>query len=401
MNNYMTIFSFALLLSLCPAANAETLEELLVRKGIISQSEAAQSSSGRVSYDKGLKVDFPDKGNGVKLFSLIQPRYQFTDQDAESGKNNSSSFQMKRARIYASGYALQKEFTFALMTDLVGSTSSEGAMSPDLQDAIVEYHPSPSWDVRMGQFLVPFVRESLQAYTQQFPEFSVATTNFALFRQPGAGAWYRSEDNKFTLGASMYNGNSTGEGRNRPAVDTKHTAVVNGRWSPLAPINILEEGDIGSTQDPAVSMGAAYLYAQANIDKEGILEDSKINGYNADLNFKYMGFSAHGEIMGYSRTGEVGKSSPIGMYAQLGYFLVPKTFEVAGRYSTVDCDKGGGSQCGADIERVNEAAVSGNYFFSQDHTLKAQLAWIWRRDEKKESQDIDTSKIILQLSALM
>ncbi|NLF24988.1 MAG: hypothetical protein GX589_04935 [Deltaproteobacteria bacterium] len=385
------------------SARAETLEDLLVRKGVISREEVAQVGP-KVTYNKGTKIDFADEKVGVGILTLVQPRYQFTDNARESGKDNTSSFQFKRARLYLSGYALEREFTYTLMTDFVGTTDSNGASSPNLQDAFIEYHPESNWDMRIGQFLVPFVRESLLAYTQQFPDFSAAAQNFAVFRQPGAGVWYHGDDKKFTLGASVYNGNSTGEGMNRPGVDTKQSAVVNARWSPLAPINVTEEGDISCTPEPAVSVGASYRYAQNKIaqEEDKTLSDSNVNAYNVDLNFKYMGFSVHGEFMGLSRTGDFENSNPLGMYAQVGYFIMPQRFELAGRYSTVECDNGGTSQCSAETDRINEVSAGGNYFFSRSHTLKMQLAWIWRKDEMKGGgEDLDTSKVILQFSSAL
>lgn len=406
---FFCIVSAGLICTSAPAtAQAQSLEDLLVEKGVITRSEAGKAQAAgasRVYYDKGLKFDFPDQGFNFGIFTMFQPRYQFSDNDEKFGLKNTSGFSNRRARIYMGGSALNKEFTFNIMTDLVGTTD-DGESVPDLQDAFISWNPLPSTELRMGQYLVPFAHESyISPAKAQIPEFSVTTLQFALFRQPGAGTWWKNEDSSFFMGASMYNGNSTGEGRNRQAVDTNHLGVFNLRWTPLEKLDYLEEGDYLNTASPAFSMGVAYAYGQNGITIPGdagisSVEDVDTQTFDLDLNFKYKGFAAHGELLTRELDRDSGDSSPLGWTAQFGYFLLPKEFELAARYAYVDCDNGSaGGQCKAGTEDIHEVAVSANYFF-WGPSLKAQLAYIHRNDAY-EGEDQSGNKIIFQFTSVL
>src|SRR5262245_56537178 len=111
-------------------ASAGTLEELLVEKGVITKSEATSvaspAGSAKVTYNNGTQIEFPDHRFNVKRNTLVQTRYQFTDNDEDGGKINNSSFDVVRARIIISGTALGKEFSYYLQNDFVGSKNDDG-----------------------------------------------------------------------------------------------------------------------------------------------------------------------------------------------------------------------------------------------------------------------------------
>lgn len=124
----------------------------------------------------------------------------------------------------------------------------------------------------------------------------------------------------------------------------------------------------------------------------------------ADVNAKVKGFSAHAEY--FYNSVDVDSIServePTGFYTQLGYFIVPKKFEIAARYGRLDCDSSEGltGDC-EDSERINETGVYLNYFFWK-HLLKAQLAYanFGNRAIASNKEDLNTNKWVFQLSSM-
>jgi phosphate-selective porin OprO/OprP len=92
-----------------------------------------------------------------------------------------------------------------------------------------------------------------------------------------------------------------------------------------------------------------------------------VDSYGADLAFKWRGFSLQGEyLLGQAEARSTGKLLRAqGFYAQTGYMIIPKTLEVAYRYSYLDPDR----DVANDHVIENIGAVS--YYFNK-HNLKLQ-----------------------------
>lgn len=377
-------------------AQAKTLEELLVDKGVITKGEAMGASSAgasKVYYDKGTRLEFPDTGVSMKINTQIQTRYTFTDVDEDSGGINTSSFEVRRARLIVSGNALHNEFSYYLQTDFVGNDDGDAA-SPELRDAYIQWHACDWASVRMGQFKTMIGRQfNTSSWKLQFPDRSVAANQFDLDRQQGAAGYAELADGMLLVSAGVFNGISDGEGINRPGLDTKHTGVVTARVNVMGEMDSYSEGDVDWTDDMGLSLGGAYAYSDTEQD---ITQDD----ITVDANLKMAGLSLHGEFFYRSTDVDGGEEAePLGWYAQAGYFLMPKTFEVAARYSSVDCDDGKSQDGICDgNDKVNAADISLNYYWWK-HQLKAQLAYAFLNEEPVGSDDdINTNRWMFQLS---
>lgn len=408
----------ALLAAVAPSlAQAKTLEDLLVEKGVITASEARGAVAGpdaKVYWKEGTRLEFPDSGFTTKINTQIQTRYTFNDDDEEAGYANTSSFSVRRARLILSGTALNKEFTYKLQADMVGNTDEDGSKSPALKDAYIQWEPCEGMGVRMGQFKPGISRQwNTESWALQFPDRSFVSEVFTVDRQAGARAFYSDPDQVFTAFASIYNGESDSEGGigggvNHVGRDTKHMGDVGVRANIMGQMNPFVEGDIDMTQDTAVNAGVTYSYSDANNDISDFgLAKTELNRLSADVNVKAQGFSLHGEFFSMKIDNEnvPEDSTPMGFYTQLGYFIDP-SFEIAGRYGYTDCDEGspwGGCAYGAD--KFNEVDVSLNYYFWK-HNLKAQLAWS-RLNEKftdhtgTDDDSTNDNRWMLQLSAYL
>jgi len=387
-----------LLAGLPGISQAGSLEDLLVEKGVITKGEASgmkASGPAKVYWNRGTRIDFPDNGFTFGFNTLFQSRYSFIDSDLS---DNVSTFDVVSARLMANGTALNEEFAYKVEGDLVGE-SVDGERTPTLKDAYLAWSPC-GWTLKMGQFKTLVSRQYANSeYALQFADRSVATDFFNLGRQAGLHGSTSLMDGQIELGAGIFNGESDGEGTNRSGVDTNHTGIVDVRWNAMGKMNIKEEGDVDYTEDAALSLGARYAYSDYQTGDD--LMDVGGDTIGVDVNFKSQGFSFHGEFFNANVDPDVGEDQDSsGFYAQAGYFLDPKTWEVAARYSMVDCDNGSAwGDCSGNDQISEWAATINHYWWA--HYLKAQLGYFHTTTEPVSGEDIEDNRWVFQLSSYL
>ena len=397
------------LIMLTPAiSQAKTLEELLVEKGVITKGEAASASEGApgsVTWKNGNRISDPSEGVTANVATQLQERYTFTDRDEDAALSNSSSFETKRARLIVSGTALHEEFSYVVQTDFVG-TSNDGAKTPELRDAYIKWAACDWVTLKMGQFKTGISRQfNTSSAKLQFVDRSVVSDFFDLDRQQGISASTDLADGMIEVGAAMFNGESDGEGRNRPGLDTKHTSVVNLRVNAMGKMDPYEEGDVNWTEDTAVTVGAAYAHSSANnaIGNGDVLEDADKDTFSVDANLKSAGLSVNAEYFYQNQDADSLADSidANGFYIQAGYFLDPKVLEIAARYALLDCDDGRAGGVCAGNDNLNQVAATINYYFKK-HNLKAQFGYEFNNEDPTSGgDDTNTNKWIFQISAYM
>jgi len=374
---------------------------LTIALGLMAVPASAWSqdfSSAKAYWSGGTRLEFPDQGFTTKINVQLQPRYEFTDSD--SGQDT-STFRMRRARIQLEGTALDKEFSYRIQTDFVG-TSTAGTRTPDLRDAYLQWNASDMAALRIGQFKTAVGRQENNSSSKlQFPDRSIPSDYFTISRQQGARvAGKLGESVRYQAG--VFNGESAGEGRNRPGADTKHTWDLGLRSDLIGKMDAFEEGDMKITEEMALNAGVTYTYSDARQNIGADLEGVDIHRVSTDLNFKYRGAAIHGEFfwMDYKPSVVDADFTALGGYIQGGYFLVPEKWELAARYGVIDCDDGAAFGVCAGNDRVHEAGLSLNHFF-WGHNLKAQLAYIFMSEDSAVSgvSSNDTNKVIFQLAA--
>ena len=427
----------ALLLAIPAMAQAKTLEDLLVEKGVISANEAratADAGNAKVYWNDGTRLEFPDNGFTTKINTELKTSYAFTKADkalrkAGWGTGNKSSFGVDQARMTLSGTALNQEFSYKIQADFASQKEWQGRDEATIEDAYIQWEPCEGMGARLGQFKTGLSRQyNTEDYALQIPVRSAVSNTMDWGRQGGIRAFYSDVDGLFSVYGSMYNGLSDGEkdridgdGEDHFGTDTRHAFDVSARANVLGKMNPYEEGDIDFTEDLAVNVGATYGYSKAkNVFDLGELEFDMKNKYHAvsaDVNVKYQGFSFNAEYFWTRAKYEyLDKVDPKGFYAQAGYFFTPE-FEVAARYSYMDCDNAFGGMCDFSnakyitgvigVDDMNEAAISLNYYFWK-RNLKAQVAYIFRNQDVAadaesilDDDDVNTNIWMFQLSAYL
>jgi len=406
MHKIKTMVLFASIAAFVPSTLfAKTLEDLLIEKGVITKAEAAHadaSSGAKVYWNDGTRLEFPDQGFTTKINTLIQNRYTFTDADESSGAKNTSSFDIKKARIIISGTAMHNEFNYQLETDFVGASGTGGVRQPNVLNVFIAWKPCDPTELKMGQFKT-YVSRQFNTSDQylQFADRSQVSDYFSLGRQVGLGDTTTLSDGMLKINAGIFNGRSDGEGINLPGVDTKHTGVIAVRANPMGQMNPFEEGDVGSTEATAISLGAAYAYSDAHNDlgAGNGLESTALHTISVDGNVKSQGFSFHGEFFYNKFDPDFGASSePIGFYGQAGYFFEPQTWEVAVRYGMIDCDNGSALGTCSGVDKYHQVTAGLNYHWLK-HNMKAQLDYDHIEKDPMSGDSISTNRWLVQLSS--
>jgi hypothetical protein len=247
----------------------------------------------------------------------------------------------------------------------------------------------------LGQFKVGAGRQyRVSDFTAQFADRdTVATRAFNFGRQQGLAGGLDLLGGRWKIGAGIYNGLSAGEGENLPGIDRKHAGSVDTSFAILGSQNRGVEGDVDYTDELAWDIGGSFVYSDENYPATDTMpaDRFKVHSISADTGVKYKGLSLVGEyywqdIDSEARDNDV---SDNGAYVQVGYFIQPKKWEIAGRWGLLSCDDESIYSVCQGIDDINEAGAAINYYM-MGHNLKAGLNY--SRDEVDPLSDAPSYK---------
>ncbi len=382
------IFAGIALVALLAAgpAGARSLEEILKEKGVITEADYKEATRAKpLDYKpgKGFTFTSSDEKFQLSIGGRIQPRYTYTDADnvTRSGQDV-SEWKVRRAKIYVGGYAYSKDLTYRIQMAL-----ENGSSAKLLDDAYLNYRFADALQVQAGQFKIPFTRQELISDALlQFVDRSNAVDSFKPSYDFGAMAAGKFGQGIFAYNAGIFGGagQSTARATNNNALAVRLVANPSGNVP-------YSEADLGQSAKPLVSVGASYFrnslkktsstafetanpgYAASTgwlgkgVSTFATNEVVDIDMFGADIAFLWKGLSFQAEYLEGHAEGQTSGSTlrARGMYAQAGYFLIPRKLEAAARYSYVDPKRSAVN----DIQAEAQGAVSW-YFY--DHNLKLQ-----------------------------
>ncbi len=395
---------FTMPFSSVAAEQAEELISILEKKEVITKEEAAtlrkpakvpaqpaKAGEGGIKEDwtKNMEVGY-NKGAYVKTkdgrFSLLmnvrlqgQYNYQFLDD-----RDDTSTFQVKRARLITSGNAFHPWLKYFVQLTL--------EQSVNLRDAYIEAAYFKWLTPTFGQYKVPFDREFLtSAFNLQLIERSIANTEFNLGRDVGLQIAGFPLGEMFEYRLGIFNGS----GANQDNINNNYMYVGRFVFTPLGPYPY-SQAALDTPKKPLLAVGAAGAYLPGLEPTErrtlaGRLGStqvvpvrSDVYQYTADLAFKLLNFSFEGGY--YYRTIDPRVSTPFGRqngwgyFAQAGYFIIPKHFEVAGRYSYLNPDN--------PVRRGNNnqyELTGGVSYYFEGHPLKIQANYSYIKTQATPS----------------
>ncbi len=357
-----------------------TVVALLVGLAMIGASSEvlAEEEGMRASYKVGDGLKIGDGNNLIHLQGRVQGR--FTYNALESAPDN-DTWAIQRGRIKIEGFTLERKLKFGFQMDLstksgaktadvcadaactetvkaVTSESTSGQAT--LLDYYIDWVPTNYIGIKVGQFKVPYLMQQLTSSgKQQFVDRSSSTDFFDLKRD--LGITFHGDIIEDRLNYAVFAMN--GDGIN--TINKNQSMMVGTRLElPIVGEYKTSESDTDHSESPNAGVGIAYAFNDLGsaVQVGTIAAGTKTSNGTLDAGVKYKGFSAQGAAM-VSRAHDSPGLTNWGYNAQVGYFLIPKIFEVALR--------GAGTIFSNAVANQYEYAVALNYFI-KGHGFKIQ-----------------------------
>ena len=366
------------------ADQTEKLIEILKEKGIVTTeeaealekevesdaaSDAAWTDKVEVGYKKGAYIKTTDDRYSLKF--RVRTQGLFSYEDPEDGETK-STFRVRRARLLLGGNVFYPWMKYGTQVTLEGGSAS-------LRDAWIEAAYFDYAAPRIGQYKVPYSREFLtSAFSLELIDRSLANAVFSLQRDIGLQFSGQFFQDKFSYAAGIFNGS----GANQSNQNNDFMYVGRIVYTPFGSYPYSQAAlDTPDRMKLAIGLAGASLPSLDPGERDrlaGRLGDtsivpvtSDVYQLTADIAFKYQNFSFEG---GYhfrnidpEEPTPFGEQDANGFYLQGGYFLVPKKFELAARYSWVDPDNPNTTENNEETEYTG-----GLSYYLSGHSLKLQ-----------------------------
>jgi len=287
-------------------------------------------------YNKGFYIQTADGRYRLQINGYAQ---FLTEYDRIGGKNT-FGFSPKNVRITFSGNIFTKKLTYKLQLDFAQFKDNL------LLDTWFNYHINDNVEFRVGQQDVPWIRQLIISSSNlELVDRSIAAVEFANTipqdtnndgkpdkltkngRDIGVVVQGTPLHKKLEYNVGFFNGSGTN------ATNFNNQLLYTGR----AVYNITgdfgyEEGDYAFTEHPASFFGASGNYSERDITND------KVSQFGAETGVKYKGMALQGEFFyRHLKPGDttLTTANDYGYYAQAGYFILPKRFEVDARASQI------------------------------------------------------------------
>ncbi|HHT9136028.1 MAG TPA: porin [Candidatus Wunengus sp. YC60] len=298
-----------------------------------------------------------DKNYSLNLGGRMQFRYTYKDNDEDFGAVDTSSINLRRARVYMGGNIYGKNLHYYVEADA-------DKFNLGMRDFYVYWTPLEEVNAKIGYFKVPFNRQRVSSSSKLLlQDRSIASEAFDQDRDYGLDIYGKPFEGNIEYHAAVFQG--AGEKNSGDNIDNKLMYVLNARYNPFGKYDYYDETDVKYSDTLKATIGASVAF-------DGKANDEKIKNTNTiigvvDTGLKYKGISWNNEY--FLRTEDPESNGDTvnsdGFYTQTGYFVLPKKLEVAARYSMVDPD----TDVSNDLQREYTAGI--NYYF-RAHRSKIQ-----------------------------
>ncbi|MBL8677566.1 MAG: hypothetical protein JNK05_00255 [Myxococcales bacterium] len=312
--------------------------------GAAGGASRPRTATLRIGVGRGFSIGTADERVSLTIRAFVQPRVTVDVALPITGAVQAPptvGFTVRRARLILQGALLGPALTYQLHLGFAPLDIS--AQSP-LFDAFVTWAPSPNFQLRAGQFFVPFNRNRwISIMRQMFIERPLSTNEFNLDRDIGVMAF--SNDLFGAQGRLGYAlGVFAGAGRNRLDADYGLLYVARFNVNPLGRFDDSDsEWDLART-GPRLALGiaGALNHRQLLTDPAAIGAGTipqRTDRFSAvfDMLFKWRGLTLQFEALArWHPTGfeadVIRARSGVGYLAQLG-FVTPVHLALGSRIS--------------------------------------------------------------------
>ncbi len=339
-----------------------------------------------------------DTSEGSSSTSSLDPMFGFLLSSQPSfGSGDASDISIERGRFRVSGNIIDPTIKYFMQIETAGSAAA-------LLDYYIDYTRFDPFNVRMGQYKVPFGRQQLTSASKlTFMDRTRPTNALTPGRNGGAGVMAHGDlggdnDDLFEYYAGVFNGEGINtSGNDGPGLLGAARVAVN----PLGAYGY-EESDLSRSEDLRLTFGAGIVYdADDNVTVPvvGPVGDVDTTTWGIDAGAKWSGLAIQAEYMMANFDPDVSGSSDFdvtGWYAQAGYLIPETDFEVAARYGMLTDDDGffGGSD-----NDFDEWSLGANYYFS-GHNAKLQADWTRYTFDPDSGSEVDDDLFRIQVQLM-
>ncbi|MEZ4820121.1 MAG: hypothetical protein R3A45_09605 [Bdellovibrionota bacterium] len=348
----------------------------------------AQNTTASTGYRDGFYLKTDDDKFLLKFGSRLNALYSYGVLDQEA---DISSFDLKHGKVYFGGHAFSKSIQFYVQSSFAQNSRSNafGLMSENNVFTLEDYYVRGNYgdiSLQMGQFKVPFSKQYM-IYTGnlQFVTRSIASNAFQFGRDRGVTLAGKKPWLSYMLG--LYNGASqmtvpsitqltNSINMSNDTIDTGMTYLARLSLFPRRPAGF-SEGDTAFNEASRLELGISLALDQGrdyDTNNDTLTDDTGVNTFSlaSDFTFLHRGFSLQGEFYYRNHHFEsLPNASSYGFYGQAGYFIVPRSLEIAGRYSWLE------PNTDTFNDRASEISGVVSYLMSKNHKHKMQ--WQYSR----------------------
>lgn len=368
-------------------AEAQAEPKLLDKHGVKVSGEAG----------KGLTVEVGSRFS-LNIRSRFQIRYQsnIAAPDENGERDVQQTANISTARIYFSGHILTPKLTYLTQLAVAARDFRDDTRSP-IFDAYLDWKPHRDFNVRVGQYFIPFDRlRTVREFALQMADRPAPVNEFTLDRDVGITFYsdtFLSKRSPVAWRIGVFGGGGTNQ-----TTGKEPGGLLVGRLElrPVGPLDDDSEGDHERRKKPAVALGVGYAlnwntnrlrsttgttYTGGTTDYEHVA---------ADLVFKWRGIALQAEHLW--RTASTNKiestkadGTPLTEYTRSGRGWILQTsytfhlpVEIVARltrsYAAANTDPALIKDVSA---RPYEVGAGINYYVNS-HRLKVQADWIAR-----------------------
>ena len=354
-----------------------------VTMGLLTAAPVA-GQAGNAPEQEPPRVDMGSGGvtissgvNSLSIGARVQFRWTLDrreEADADTGGTGEdradgsfSQFDVPRMRVTLAGGAFRPWLRYQFQFDF-SRTSGEG--DSKIKDAYLEIRPSGRpYRFVAGQFKAPFgLQQLVSSGRQQFVDRAITDSKFTPGRDMGVMLAGTAAARRVGYEVGLFNGSgeSLRQAKQLPLWVARFVVTPLG-----APA--LTEGSPDAPEQPTLHLGVAARGGSQVRGRtpDGIVQDADSQtAYGLEFAYRARRLSSTAEYFWMTDEQENPQSGPDlesrGFHAQVGYMLVPRTVEVAGRYARVDGDDGV-----SDADVTEARGVFG--YFWRVHNLKLQV----------------------------
>lgn len=344
-------------------------------------------------YDGGFYAKTEDGRFSLKVNGFAQVRYTFFE--PEHGKSN-HNFDVALARLAFSGTVFDPKVSYFLQYE--ASTFGNNNRT-NMLDWWMKYSFSEGFAIQAGRFILPYSR---QFYTHPgnllFSDLSSADYAFNL--QRAVGAHLGGKFGRLSYDATVTNSIRALDAGGQQNVGDELAVLGRLELDLLEPYGYLESSP-KPVSEPQMSIGLAAAFNPVDEASgfQNVLPGDRTTNVTIDSGFRFGRFSLQGASY-YRHNNVKGAGRPdsddFGYYGQIGYYLVPEEWELAGRISGVEFDHPNNP---AVLSDGREYTIGLNYYL-YGHNVKMQMDYSFLDSDQFSGSNLGNHQLRLQTQLL-